>query len=171
MGGASRVGMITGKRVPLQGRSNPPHCATMKVLALAGSTSSTSINRQLAVYAAGLLPGSQVTALDLREFDAPIYSSDEEAANGIPASAKALLEQVQTHDAIVISLAEHNGSYAAAFKNLYDWCSRQEQAVWGNSDPPRVGHRQACRCRRVAAVPPNDGRIVHRGRELQLHPV
>jgi NAD(P)H-dependent FMN reductase len=24
----------------------------------------------------------------------------------------------------VISLAEHNGNYAAAFKNLIDWCSR-----------------------------------------------
>lgn len=108
----------------------------MKVLALAGSTSTTSINRQLAVHAAGLIPGSQVTSLDLRDFDAPMYSSDEESANGIPGAAVAFLEQIQAHDAIVISLAEHNGSYASAFKNLYDWCSRQQQAVW--SDKPML---------------------------------
>ncbi|MFT6040804.1 MAG: chromate reductase [Gammaproteobacteria bacterium] len=104
----------------------------MKVLALAGSSSSTSINLQLAVYAAGLIPDSQVTSLDLRDFEAPIYSSDEESANGIPAAAVAFLEQIDAHGAIVISLAEHNGSYAAAFKNLYDWCSRKQPEVWGD---------------------------------------
>ena len=33
-------------------------------------------------------------------------------------------------DAIVISLAEHNGSYTAAFKNIYDWISVIENDVW-----------------------------------------
>ena len=37
---------------------------------------------------------------------------------------------------IVVSLAEHNGSYAAAFKNLYDWTSRIEQKPW--SDKPML---------------------------------
>jgi chromate reductase len=30
----------------------------------------------------------------------------------------------------VISLAEHNGSYTAAFKNAFDWLSRIDQNVW-----------------------------------------
>ena len=33
---------------------------------------------------------------------------------------------------IIISLAEHNGSYTSAFKNIYDWTSVIETKVWGN---------------------------------------
>lgn len=102
----------------------------MKVLAFGGSTSSSSINRQLANHAAGLISGATVTDLDLRSYDLPIYSSDEESDNGIPADAQAFLEVIRSHDAVVVSLAEHNGSYAAAFKNLYDWTSRIEQKLW-----------------------------------------
>ncbi|MDA0812770.1 MAG: NAD(P)H-dependent oxidoreductase, partial [Verrucomicrobia bacterium] len=71
-------------------------------------------------------------ALDLRDYSLPVYSSDEETANGVPADAKAFLEAIRAHDAIVVSLAEHNGSYSAAFKNLYDWTSRVEYALWSN---------------------------------------
>lgn len=102
----------------------------MKILAFGGSTSSQSINRQLARHAASLIPMGRVTDLDLAGFELPIYSTDEENANGIPAAAKQFLELIRSHDAIVISLAEHNGSYAAAFKNLYDWTSRIDQKVW-----------------------------------------
>lgn len=108
----------------------------MKVLALGGSTSSTSVNRQLANHAASLIPNADITALDLRSYTLPIYSSDEENDNGIPADAHVFLEAIRTHDAIVISLAEHNGSYAAAFKNLYDWTSRIETKLW--SDKPML---------------------------------
>lgn len=102
----------------------------MKLLALAASTSSTSINRQLANYAAHLIPDAQVTELNLRDYQLPIYSDDEEKQNGIPADAQKFLTTIQEHDAIVISMAEHNGSYAAAFKNLYDWTSRIDQKLW-----------------------------------------
>jgi len=104
----------------------------MKVLAFGASTSSQSINRQFAHYAAAQIPGAQVTALDLREFQLPIYSTDEEEAHGVPADAVRFLQMIQSHDAVVVSLAEHNGSYAAAFKNLYDWASRSEGKVWAN---------------------------------------
>ena len=33
---------------------------------------------------------------------------------------------------IIISLAEHNGSYTSAFKNIYDWISVIETTVWSN---------------------------------------
>ncbi|MGB6221127.1 NADPH-dependent FMN reductase [Haloferula sp.] len=102
----------------------------MKVLAFGGSTSSTSINRQLANHAASLIPDAEVTDLDLRSYSLPIYSSDEEEANGVPKDAHAFLETIRAHDAIVVSLAEHNGSYSAAFKNLYDWTSRIETKLW-----------------------------------------
>jgi chromate reductase len=92
----------------------------MKILSFGASTSSTSINRQLANHAASLVAGASVTELDLRDLSLPIYSSDEEEANGISADAQRFLEMIRAHDAVVISLAEHNGSYSAAFKNLYD---------------------------------------------------
>jgi len=50
----------------------------------------------------------------------------------VPADAVRFLQMIQSHDAVVVSLAEHNGSYAAAFKNLYDWASRSEGKVWAN---------------------------------------
>ncbi|MGK0241290.1 MAG: chromate reductase [Candidatus Pelagisphaera sp.] len=103
----------------------------MKVLAFGASTSSQSINRQLANFAAKQVPGAEVTELDLRTLDLPIYSSDEEEANGIPSDAVHFVELIGSHDAVVISMAEHNGSYSAAFKNLYDWASRSEGKVWG----------------------------------------
>ncbi len=104
----------------------------MKLLAFGASTSSTSINRQLANFAAGQVPGAEVTDLDLSQLSLPIYSSDEEEANGIPADAQAFKDLISSHDGIVVSLAEHNGSYTAAFKNLYDWTSRIDQSVWAD---------------------------------------
>ena len=71
-----------------------------------------------------------MTDLDLRSFVLPLYSSDEEDANGIPPYAKRFFEMIRDHDGLVISLAEHNGSYAAAFKNLFDWATRIDQKIW-----------------------------------------
>ena len=108
----------------------------MKLLAFGASTSSTSINRKLANHAARQVPEAQVTDLDLNTFDLPTYSSDQEEENGIPVAAQRFLETIRAHDAIVISMAEHNGSYTAAFKNLYDWTSRIENKPW--SDKPML---------------------------------
>lgn len=102
----------------------------MKILAFGASTSSGSINRQLAHHAAGLVEGAEVTRLDLRDFELPIYSEDLQEAEGIPADAVRFYGLIKSHDAVVVSLAEHNGSYTAAFKNLYDWTSRHEVEVW-----------------------------------------
>ena len=108
----------------------------MNILSFGASTSSSSINRQLANYAANLVSEAKVTELNLRDYSLPIYSSDEEEANGMPSDAQRFLDTIRAHDAIVISLAEHNGSYAAAFKNLYDWTSRIETKLW--SDKPMI---------------------------------
>lgn len=102
----------------------------MKILAFGASTSSQSINRQFAHFVAGTIPGAEVTELDLRQFTLPIYSMDEEEGHGVPADAKAFKDLIVSHDAIIVSLAEHNGSYSAAFKNLYDWVSRMDGKVW-----------------------------------------
>ena len=101
-----------------------------RVIALAGSNSSTSINKQLVTYAASLLEGIKVDLLDLNDFEMPIYSSDRENANGQPQLAKDLIELIRNSDGILISLAEYNGAYSGAFKNIFDWISRVEQKTF-----------------------------------------
>ncbi len=100
-----------------------------KILAFAGSISSTSINKQLAVYAAGLLDKVEYDILNMNEYPAPLFSIDEEK-NGFPENMLRLSERLKTYDGFIISLAEHNGSYAAAYKNTIDWLSRIELKVF-----------------------------------------
>jgi len=100
------------------------------IIALAGSNSSTSINKQLATYASSLVKDVKVTVLDLNDFEMPIYSSDREKESGIPDKAQVFVENIRNSDGIVISLAEYNGAYSGAFKNIFDWASRAEQKTF-----------------------------------------
>ena len=102
----------------------------MKILAFGASSSRKSINKQLATLAAGLVAGAEVEVLDLNDYEMPIYSADREAEGGIPEQARAFLAKLSGADALIISFAEHNGGYSAAYKNIYDWCSRAEQRVF-----------------------------------------
>ncbi len=54
----------------------------------------------------------------------PIYSMDKESATGIPQLAQDFYAKIGNSDLIIISFAEHNGAYSAAFKNIFDWISR-----------------------------------------------
>ena len=96
----------------------------MKIIAFAGSNSKKSINKKLATYAASLFENAEVEVLDLNDFQIPIFSVDIEAEIGPHPLAKAFLEKIYQTDVLVVSLAENNGNYAVAFKNIFDWCSR-----------------------------------------------
>lgn len=100
-----------------------------KILAFAGSTSSTSINKQLATFAAENLENTSFDVIDLRDFSMPVYSTDEEQ-NGFPENTIKFNSILNNYDGFILSLAEHNGSYAAAFKNIFDWSSRLEVNVF-----------------------------------------
>lgn len=106
------------------------------IIAFAGSDSKTSINKQLATYAASLVEKVKVTTLDLNDFELPLYSMNTEIASGIPDQAQRFLDKIKSADGIVLSLAEHNGTYATAFKNLFDWMSRIDGKLW--SDKPML---------------------------------
>jgi chromate reductase len=108
----------------------------MKLLAFAASNSRQSINKKLATYAAGLLDGADVEVLDLNDYETPLFSVDREAESGHPELAKAFLQKIAASDAVIVSFAEHNGSYSAAYKNLFDWCSRIQPKVF--QDKPMV---------------------------------
>jgi len=101
-----------------------------KVIAFGASTNSKSINKVFAAYAASLIESAEVEVLDLNEFELPLFSEDREIEIGQPEAAKRFLEKILKADGLVISFAAHNGSYTAAYKNLFDWCSRIEKAVY-----------------------------------------
>ena len=62
----------------------------------------------------------------------PIYSEDRQEIDGIPDKAILFKRYISGSDGIILSLAEHNGSYTAAFKNIYDWISVIENDVWSS---------------------------------------
>ena len=112
----------------------------MKLLAFAASNASQSINRQLVDYAVGLLADGQIegvpagaleiSSLDLNDFEMPIYSIDRQNADGIPRPAHDFYNLLGAADALLISFAEHNGSYTVAYKNVFDWASRIDMRVY-----------------------------------------
>ena len=104
-----------------------------KIITLGGSNSKESINKKLAEYTGSLLAGVEVINLDLNDFDLPLYSIDVENEQGFSEDLLALNETVELSDGIIISLAEHNGAYSAAFKNAFDWLSRIDGKVWKNN--------------------------------------
>ncbi len=103
-----------------------------KVIAFAGSNSKNSINKQLAEYAANQISNVKVEVLDLNHFELPLYGIDLENEHGIPDNAHAFLDKIKMSSGIVLSLAEHNGTYSAAFKNIFDWMSRIDSKLWND---------------------------------------
>ncbi len=101
-----------------------------KIIALAGSTSKESINKQFAHFVADELDEADVLKLDLNDFSPPLYSIDAEKENGTPKEVVNLSKLIKNADGIVLSLAEHNGNFSAAFKNVFDWVSREDAKVF-----------------------------------------
>jgi len=101
-----------------------------KVITIAGSNSQKSINKILIAYATTLIKDVEILTIDLNDYILPIYGEDFEAENGIPTAVKRLDEIIESADGFIISLAEHNGSYAAVFKNTIDWLSRLDMKIW-----------------------------------------
>ncbi len=104
----------------------------MKIIAFAATSHRKSINKQLVEYAAHLLTKVDVEILDLNDYEMPLYSQDREEELGHPKLAKEFLSKIADSDGIMISFAEHNGSYTVAYKNIFDWCSRIEPKVYQN---------------------------------------
>ena len=102
----------------------------MKITCFAASSSRASINRKLVTWVAGLVEGEEVEILDLNDYELPLFSVDREAELGQPDLAQAFLGKIRDSDALIVSFAEHNGCYSAAYKNLYDWVSRIQPKVY-----------------------------------------
>lgn len=105
-----------------------------KIIAFAGSSSKTSINKQLVTYAANQFENAFVEVLDLNDYEMPVFSVDKEKENGIHKLASDFYAKIGSADLIVISFAEHNGNYATAFKNVLDWTSRINAKTFQEKD-------------------------------------
>lgn len=99
-----------------------------KILAFAGSARTDSFNAKLVrIAAAGATEaGADVTILNMREFEMPMYDGDLESNKGIPATAKKFKELMKSHDGFLISSPEYNSSITPLLKNAIDWASRSE---------------------------------------------
>lgn len=108
----------------------------MKVLAFAASSSQQSINHKLVTYAVKLIKEyndeAELDIIRINDFEMPLFSVDRENELGQPPQAKSFHKKISETDVIVISFAEHNGSYSAAYKNLFDWTSRIDAKVFQN---------------------------------------
>jgi len=104
----------------------------MKILAFGASNSPESINSKLAFYVAGLVDDAEVDLLKIDDYEMPIFSIEHEDKLGQPKLARKFYEKITSSDGIVISFAEHNGTYTAAYKNLFDWTSRIDSKVFQN---------------------------------------
>ncbi len=101
-----------------------------KIVAFGASNSSTSINKVFVAYVANKLTGVQVQEVDMNDYELPLYSPDLEKEAGIPENALRFNELITLSDGLVISMAEYNGLFTTAFKNLFDWLSRIDQNIW-----------------------------------------
>jgi len=106
----------------------------MNILAFGASTSKQSINKTFASYAADHFSSDNIKLIDLNDYSVDIYSIDLEQSQGIPDKIKSFVFEIEAADFIIISFAEHNGSYSAAFKNIFDWSSRYKKLTFDDKN-------------------------------------
>ncbi|MBL4712708.1 MAG: NAD(P)H-dependent oxidoreductase [Gammaproteobacteria bacterium] len=147
----------------------------MKILAFAASSSRKSINKQLVSYASRLLLEDDINQhvnklkieiLDLNDVELPLFSEDREAELGQPQLAKDFLAKIGESDAVIISFAEHNGSYTVAYKNIFDWASRIKPKVFQNkpmlllATSPGPGGASTVLAMATTSAPYFDGEVI-----------
>lgn len=102
-----------------------------RILAFAGSNNSKSINHQLVKFTASLITDHEVTVLDIRNWDIPVYSIDMDP-DQTPDKITELISLIKEHDGCIMSSPEHNGAPSAFLKNILDWLSRRQKKYFDN---------------------------------------
>ncbi|PSU51625.1 NADPH-dependent FMN reductase [Photobacterium frigidiphilum] len=109
-----------------------------KILAFSGSNHSQSIHSVLINTLAAKAISTQVTTINLMDFELPMYGIDVES-NGIPETLIKLKKIMSEYDALIIASPEHNGSMPVFLKNVIDWLSRiaePGQSFFGSNKTP-----------------------------------
>jgi len=100
-------------------------------LTLSGSIRKGSYNRMLQAHVGRKLEaaGVTVTAIELGDFEMPIFNEDLEAQH-VPEAAARLAELWRSHDIIFIASPEYNGGVPPLLVNTITWLSRQKPSVF-----------------------------------------
>ncbi|MFJ5489512.1 NADPH-dependent FMN reductase [Hansschlegelia beijingensis] len=100
--------------------------AAPKIVVLAGSVRTGSINEKLARAAARSLAaaGAEVTHISLRDYPLPLYDAELQARDGVPDSARRLVDLFLEHQGAFVASPEYNASFTPLLKNTFDWMSR-----------------------------------------------
>jgi len=97
-----------------------------KILAFAGSNSSTSMNHAFVSFAASRVAAHDVKVIKLTDYPLEMFGEDIEKERGYSVELRMLLQEIKDADGLMISVNEHNGGPSAFFKNVMDWLSRIE---------------------------------------------
>lgn len=132
----------------------------VKILAMSGSSREGSLSRKFLSVAIRAVErnGGDVTEIDLRSFDLPIYDGDLESRHGLPGGAVRLREIFKSHGVLLLGVTEYNGGVSPLLKNAIDWASRP------HSDEPNLS---AIRGKLVAMVSCSAGMLG--GSRAQAH--
>ncbi|MDC9822607.1 NAD(P)H-dependent oxidoreductase [Devosia sp. ZB163] len=97
-------------------------------ITLCGSLRKESINEPLRRLMSNKLreAGVEVTDLDLRDFDMPIFNQDIEETGETPEAAKRLADMFRSYDIVFIASPEYNGGVTPLIVNMISWVSRQK---------------------------------------------
>ena len=98
--------------------------STLRLVGIAGSLRSGSLNRALLeTIQADLLPNG--VTLDLLDIgDLPLYNSDLETGQAAPESVTRLRTQISEADGVLFAMPEYNHSVPGLLQNAIDWASR-----------------------------------------------
>ncbi len=100
-----------------------------KILAFAGSNSSTSINFKLIKTVSADIQDHPLQLLNMVNYPFPMYSEDYEREHGYSNSLVELRDDIESAAGLLIAVNEHNGLPSAYFKNLIDWLSRVDRKL------------------------------------------
>jgi len=103
------------------------------IIVLGASASKNSINHNIAHFTASLVDNVKLISIKISDYNSlPIFSVDHQSEIGIPKEISALYDLFQASDGFIISFAEYNGSFPAAYKNVIDWLSVHQNKVFNN---------------------------------------
>jgi len=98
---------------------------SLKILALSGSQRNNSFNRMLVENAARGAgnAGASITFLNWADYTMPLYDPDIES-HGLPDTVLRFKAALISHQGLLISSPEYNGSLTPLLKNAIDWATR-----------------------------------------------
>ncbi|QBY04625.1 NADPH-dependent oxidoreductase [Thalassotalea sp. HSM 43] len=101
-----------------------------KILAFSGSARDGSFNQQLVSIAAcgALSEGSEVTVINLADYDMPIFSEDLQSRYGMPEKALQFKQLIEDHHGMLIASPEYNSACSPLLLNALTWASRATSA-------------------------------------------